>query len=156
MNTKPSELKHLQRQHVGQLGEKLALQYLESEGYELEAQNWLGKRGELDLVVIKNNILVIVEVRSTSTTWLERPAEATPISKQKQVARCADEYLSCRSKQTHDIENIRFDVIGIYISKELLNSDSTIYNQSFNDTRLSNEKYFIDHVENAYTSPWAF
>ena len=127
-----------QRITLGRQGEQLALSYLEEHGYTLEAQNWRGQRGELDLVMRRDTLLVIIEVRTTSTRWLEIPAEATPLSKQRQVARCADEYHTQRHPKAPQILDIRFDVIGILV------------------TSSSSPMVEIDHVENAYYSPFAF
>ena len=159
------------RKNLGIYGETLAQSYLEAEGYILEAKNWIGQRGELDLIMRKNTILVIVEVRTTSTAWLERPAEATPLSKQKQVARCADEYLVKRNPQTMPtIDHIRFDIIGLFLPQSFLNKTSishllteqktqnqkqTSQSSLQQNTEIPSEIH-IDHVENAYTSPWAF
>lgn len=127
------------RREQGALGEALAESYLLSQGYLLEAKNWRGTRGELDLVMCLEDILVIIEVRSTSKAWLERPCEATSPRKQRQVARCADEYISQRPAQFSSFTHIRFDVIGILIPN--LHQPS---------------EYQIDHVENAFSSPWAY
>ena len=127
-----------QRNTLGHQGEQIARHYLEEHGYVLEAQNWRGQRGELDLVMRHDTLLVIIEVRTTSTRWLERPAEATPLSKQRQVARCADEYYAQRQLTSPHILDIRFDIIGVLITSD---SDPIIE---------------IDHVENAYYSPFAF
>ena len=128
----------------GALGESIAQQYLIDEGYELEARNWRGERGELDLIVRQNDLLVVVEVRTTSQSWLDRPAEATSLRKQKQVARCADEYVSNRPKSLPKVLDIRFDIIGLLMPPL---QDGQSLNQPHPQ---------IDHVENAYSSPWAF
>jgi putative endonuclease len=127
-----------QRLELGAQGEQIALTYLEESGYILEAKNWRGQRGELDLIMRRCSSLVIVEVRTTSTRWLDRPAEATPISKQRQVARCADEYCHQRHPSAPEIFDIRFDVIGVLMNPDSLHAPE------------------IDHVENAYYSPFAF
>ena len=154
-NTLPSNMdqKHSQHLiHLGTYGENLAQTYLENDGYVIEAHNWRGHRGELDLIVRKNRILVIVEVRTTSTSWLERPAEAIPLSKQKQVARCTDEYMMQRGHvSASEIDHIRFDVIGLFIPKgsvDLMSKPKLEH--------ISTHKIVIDHVENAYTALWAF
>jgi putative endonuclease len=143
--------KHNTRAALGSQGERLAQAYLEAEGYQIESINWRGQRGELDLIVRQADILVIVEVRTTSTSWLDRPAEATPISKQRQVARCADEYLSKRPSHLPKIIDIRFDVIGVLIPKYAITDD-----QVPTMTSISETKILLDHVDNAYSSPWAF
>jgi putative endonuclease len=139
------------RAALGSLGERLAQAYLEAEGYHIESINWQGQRGEIDLIVRQADILVIVEVRTTSTSWLDRPAEATPISKQRQVARCADEYVSKRASHLPKILDIRFDVIGVLIPKH-----TTTNGQDPTMISISEANIHLDHVDNAYSSPWAF
>ena len=139
------------RHHLGIYGESIAQAYLEKNGYIVEAKNWRGERGEIDLVVRTATTLVIVEVRTTSTSWLDRPAEATPLSKQKQVARCADEYLHQRNqKDAPSVDYIRFDIIGLLLPKSSFKQTSNV------QVHIDELDVVIDHVENAYTSPWAF
>ena len=140
------------RNHLGIYGESIAQAYLEKNGYIVEAKNWRGNRGEIDLVVRTDSTLIIVEVRTTSTSWLDRPAEATPLSKQKQVARCANEYLHQRNqKDAPNVDYIRFDIIGLLLPKGSFKQGSNGQLVHINELGV-----VIDHVENAYTSPWAF
>ena len=50
-------------QQRGNAAEALARQHLEQQGLRLLAQNWLCKRGELDLVMLDGDTVVFVEVR---------------------------------------------------------------------------------------------
>ena len=124
---------------LGQLGEQACARYLEAEGYELEARNWRGKTGELDLIVRRGALLIIVEVRARRGDWLERPAEAVTVTKQRQVARCADEYLRVRPREAPPYDVVRFDVVGVKLSPP-----------------WSEPRVLIDHEEDAFHSPWAF
>ncbi|MGY2376468.1 YraN family protein [Pseudomonas sp. SDO524_S393] len=47
----------------GKEAERQALHYLQQQGLRLLAQNWLCKRGELDLVMLDGDTVVFVEVR---------------------------------------------------------------------------------------------
>ncbi|PIB46617.1 hypothetical protein AOA59_04425 [Pseudomonas sp. 2822-15] len=47
----------------GKDAEQQALNYLQQQGLRLLAQNWLCKRGELDLVMLDGDTVVFVEVR---------------------------------------------------------------------------------------------
>ncbi|WP_163027072.1 YraN family protein, partial [Pseudomonas viridiflava] len=51
------------RQKAGREAEAYALQHLQQQGLRLIAQNWLCKRGELDLVMLDGDTVVFVEVR---------------------------------------------------------------------------------------------
>ncbi|WP_348748763.1 YraN family protein [Pseudomonas rhodesiae] len=51
------------RAQSGKDAELQALNYLQQQGLRLLAQNWLCKRGELDLVMLDGDTVVFVEVR---------------------------------------------------------------------------------------------
>ena len=51
------------RAQTGKDAELQALNYLQQQGLRLLAQNWLCKRGELDLVMLDGDTVVFVEVR---------------------------------------------------------------------------------------------
>lgn len=157
------------RIELGALGEHIALRYFESESYLLEAKNWRGRSGELDLILYHQHTLVVVEVRTTSTTWLERPAEATPLSKRRQVARCTNEYLLSRPPQASPILDIRFDICGVLIPRSSFTEVQQILKREPHQTTQTPTPdqdlgqlfavprgVSLDHVENAYYSPWAF
>ena len=52
------------RQHLGRIGEDLALAHLERLGYALVARNHRTRYGELDLVVFDGTTLVFAEVKT--------------------------------------------------------------------------------------------
>jgi putative endonuclease len=52
------------RQHLGRLGEQLALEHLERLGFALVDRNHRTRHGELDLVVHDGSTLVFVEVKT--------------------------------------------------------------------------------------------
>ena len=162
--SKPQELIHNKRDtrsDLGTLGEQIALSHLLEASYQLEATNWRGRSGELDLIVMHHQVLVIVEVRTTSSSWLERPAEATPWSKRRQVARCAHEYLFSRPSSAPTPLNIRFDICGVMIPQRLIASLLAMPHvretaRSEGERPMVPAGVRVDHVENAYYSPWAF
>jgi len=51
------------RSQSGKDAERQALEHLQQHGLRLLAQNWLCKRGELDLVMLDGDTVVFVEVR---------------------------------------------------------------------------------------------
>ena len=134
---------------LGKSGEALAAKYLIQMGYQIEAKNWVGLVGEIDIVALIHDTLVIVEVRTLSTQWLSRPAEAVPMSKQCQVARCADEYVRLRARTAKTYQDVRFDVIGVFIPPEHSKKPSL-------HPKEYSHPIEVDHVEDAFHSPWAF
>ena len=58
------------RSQSGKDAERQALEHLQNQGLRLLAQNWLCKRGELDLVMLDGDTVVFVEVRyRKNTQW---------------------------------------------------------------------------------------
>lgn len=65
-----------ERIDLGRRAEDLALEYLQSIGYRLQARNYRFRGGELDLVMCDGPVLVFVEVRSRTSQQHGTPLEA--------------------------------------------------------------------------------
>ncbi|NOZ86855.1 MAG: YraN family protein [Deltaproteobacteria bacterium] len=102
------------KQELGRVGEQLAMELLESKGYDLVAKNWRGRIGELDLVVSGHGVLVFVEVRTLKADDFDDPLASIGPSKIRQVSRTAREYLS-RNPPPKDVD-LRFDVVGVTLT----------------------------------------
>lgn len=98
------------RRATGAAGETEVAAHLEALGYTIEARNWHCRTGELDLVALKDDLIVFVEVRSVTTDFLESPVNTILYPKQIRVGRAADAYLSARGRWP---DRIRFDVAGV-------------------------------------------
>ncbi|MBU1202562.1 YraN family protein [Patescibacteria group bacterium] len=55
------------KKQFGQRGEKIALKYYQSKGYKYIAQNFYTRYGEIDLILQKNQQMLIVEVKTRSS-----------------------------------------------------------------------------------------
>ena len=103
------------RQHLGRIGEDLALAHLERLGYALVARNHRTRFGELDLVVFDGTTLVFVEVKTRRTNGTGRgPWEALHERKRRQVRRMAAAYLLEVTDRPRS-PDLRFDAIGVVI-----------------------------------------
>ena len=103
------------RQHLGRIGEDLALAHLERLGYALVARNHRTRYGEIDLVVFDGTTLVFVEVKTRRTNGSGRgPWEALHERKRRQVRRMAAAYLLEVTDRPHS-PDLRFDAIGVVI-----------------------------------------
>lgn len=111
---------HARPQRTGAHGEELAAAHLERGGARILARNWrphgLGLRGELDLVAVHEQRLLVVEVKTRRTDRFGGPLAAVTPTKQAQIRRLARAYLtserpSCRA--------VRFDVIAVHLGGEL-------------------------------------
>ena len=103
------------RQHLGRIGEDLALAHLERLGYALVARNYRTRHGEIDLVVYDGTTLVFVEVKTRRANSARRgPWEALHERKRLQVRRMAAAFLSDVQDRPRATE-LRFDAIGVVI-----------------------------------------
>ena len=103
------------RQHLGRIGEDLALDHLRRLGYELVVRNHRTRWGEIDLVVHDGAVLVFVEVKTRRATGSARgPWEALHERKRAQVRRMAASFLADVQDRPRSSE-LRFDAIGVVI-----------------------------------------
>lgn len=56
----------INKRSYGKWGENKAKEYLLNIGYVLIAENWHNRFGEIDLIMLDNEVVVIVEVRTKS------------------------------------------------------------------------------------------
>jgi putative endonuclease len=97
-------------QALGAFGENLAGRWYEDNGYVIVAQNWRGSAGEIDLILQRDKLIVISEVKTRSSAAFGSPAEAVGPAKQKRLRRLAAEWLS---EATPGRVDIRFDVVSV-------------------------------------------
>lgn len=116
-NTKKERPSTDERQVRGRRAESMAAQYLQDHGYRILARNWRCRTGELDLIVTKEEQIVIVEVRSRSGYALAYgfPSESITPRKIQKVRDTAAVYLLQTGKQT---ATVRFDVITVLFQED--------------------------------------
>lgn len=61
---------------LGKAGEDAAMAYLERNGYTIRHRNWRKNRLELDIVAVKDEQLIVVEVKTRSNTDYVEPQDA--------------------------------------------------------------------------------
>ena len=71
---------------LGKLGEELAVDYLQKEGYDILDTNWTFQKAEIDIIAKKENILAIVEVKTRSSIDFGLPQDFV---KPKKICNCA-------------------------------------------------------------------
>ena len=99
---------------IGLLGEDTAAQYLSSKGYKILERNYSKRYGEIDIVAVKNNVLVFVEVKTRTSVAFGSPIEAITPWKLRQVVQTGEYY-----KLTHQNlpDLMRIDAISVLINK---------------------------------------
>lgn len=100
-------------QIVGQAGEAAAVKYISKLGYKVLEQNWSSKQwGEVDIVTIKDNTLIFVEVKSRLNGQYGNPEEAVTPHKIHALKRTAQYYAT----QHPDLpKSLRIDVVAVIL-----------------------------------------
>lgn len=100
-----------QRKQLGNDSESLAGRFLVQKGYKIVESNFSCKRGEIDLIVRKENFLVFVEVRSKTSVQYGQPLETVNAKKQEKIRKTAEYYLYVHPELAELY--CRFDVISV-------------------------------------------
>ena len=94
----------------GQKGEAAAARYYLDRGCRLLAHNYRTRMGELDLVLMEGETVVIAEVKSRSETRRGPAAEAVGPAKQRRIVLAAQRFLPQSGLSEHPV---RFDVVEV-------------------------------------------
>lgn len=110
---------------LGTFGEQKAREFLETSGYSILETNYRYGHLEADILAISDNILVVVEVKTRSSTYFGQPQEFVTKEKQNHLIALANHYLET---SLLDLE-VRFDIIAVLKTKS---------------------EFKIGHIENAF------
>ena len=100
---------------IGNLGEKIASDYLVHEGYNIMESNFRHKTGEIDLICKDGEYIVFIEVKTRNSNYYGEPAEAVDYRKRLKITRTAELYIM---KKKLVNTNFRFDIVEIMLSKD--------------------------------------
>ena len=78
---------------LGKKGEDAAVAYLEQNGYTIRDRNWRKNHLELDIVAVKGDELIIVEVKTRSNTNYKKPQDAVDWQKIRRIVVATDAYI---------------------------------------------------------------
>jgi len=99
--------KHIE---IGRESEKIAAQYLVSNGYRILETNYRYRNKEIDIIAMLNELLVIIEVKTAVHEGDENPGDLVNIQKQQFLISAAEAYIM---RNEIDAE-VRFDVIFVF------------------------------------------
>ena len=94
---------------LGMAGEKLALQWLRKNDFEILHHNWRYSYHEIDIIAVKNGLLHIIEVKTRTNNTGGYPEQSVSKKKFKHLQRAAEEFLF----QHPEYRDIRFDILAI-------------------------------------------
>jgi putative endonuclease len=107
-----------ERPAIGERGERAALERYVRSGYRVVARNWRCRLGEIDLVLARDAVLVVCEVKARRGAGLGGPFEAVTARKQEKLRRLAQAFLLSESRALAGmgVRDVRFDVASVTIA----------------------------------------
>ncbi len=112
-----------ERHVLGREGEKIAVEYLKKQGYNILETNFFCRQGEIDAIALDKNYIVFIEIKSRTSTEYGLPSEAVTKRKLEHMIKAIKYYLYIRNLEN---ENVRIDVIEVYVKEN---------------------KYYINHIK---------
>ena len=110
---------------LGKLGEELALDFLEKNGFDILETNWTFQKAEVDIIALKAEVLAVVEVKTRSSIDFGLPQDFVKPKKIQLLVKAINEYVT-----QNDLDvDVRFDIVAIH--KE-------------------NNEFILEHIEDAF------
>lgn len=112
---------------TGIKGEQIAENFLIKKGYTILQRNWCFEKKEIDLIALKDDLLVFVEVKTRNRYDFGYPEEAVGPRKQGYLKIAAEAFMD----NNKEYVKARFDVISIWFDKdevkEILHVEDAFY-----------------------------
>ncbi len=107
----------LTRAEIGALGERLAVEHLESLGLRVLIRNWRCRYGELDVIAADDaaRTVVFVEVKTRTSDQFGGVVHAVTPQKVRRLRRLAGLWLA---SQDRSWAGVRIDVVGVRIGRK--------------------------------------
>ena len=97
----------------GDLGERVAADWLRRNGFLIMERNWRYGHLEIDIISLAGDGIHFVEVKSRTAPVQGAPQEAVTASKQRHIAAAAGKYMSMKQKYLGRDLEVWFDVAAI-------------------------------------------
>lgn len=99
---------------LGALGESVACEYLEKNGYRIICRNKRYGHFETDIICENDGFLAFVEVKTRTKCRYGRPASSVDNRKKQNLISCAESYIA---EYGTNGKAVRLDVIEVYMTK---------------------------------------
>ncbi len=115
--------------NFGKWGEDMAEQYLVTNGYKILQRNYRNFFGEIDIITIKNGIVVFVEVKTRDSLHANHflPEQSVNYRKQSKLRKLCEMF---NVEHRYENKEWQIDVISVILNK-------------------STKKAVINHIQNA-------
>jgi len=95
---------------VGRYGERVAVDYLITQGMRLIERNWRCSAGEVDAILREGDTIVFAEVKTRRSVRFGTPADAVGWAKQTRLRRLAAIWLA---QSDISATEVRFDLVSV-------------------------------------------
>ena len=106
------------RQKLGQIGEDLACNYLESIGHTVIERNWRSGHLEVDLISIDADGIHFVEVKTRRESIQAPPQDSVDWRKQRRITKAACSYLKNGKGKAFGGRDCQFDIVAVTIEED--------------------------------------
>ena len=105
----------LHTSRIGQAGEQMACDFLETQGHQILDRNWRTGHLELDIISEAADGLHFVEVKARTATVTTSVLDQVNIVKQKRISAAAGQYLN---KKHMEGREVFFDIVSVLFDGE--------------------------------------
>jgi putative endonuclease len=106
----------MKRKETGDLGEKLAGNFLKKNGYKICQTNYRCPHGEIDIIATKKDYLVFIEVRTKKSAQFGTPEESITGSKKEKLIASALSYMDTRP--LNQGQSWRIDFVAVELDRD--------------------------------------
>jgi putative endonuclease len=99
------------KDELGRYGEEVAVAHLRAAGWQVIARNWRCRWGEIDVVAVDGECLVVCEVKTRRSLAAGVPVEAVTPAKLGRLRRLTAAWLAGQDRR---FAEIRIDVLGVF------------------------------------------
>lgn len=100
-------------QAIGRAAEEVAAQYFERAGFRRLAQNFRTRRGEIDLVLVRGELLLFVEVKGRAGDWEPHAWRPDWRGKRRRLRHAITEFLARHSPPLDWVEEYAFEIVFV-------------------------------------------
>ncbi len=111
------------KNNLGPVAENFAVNLLLQKGYKIQTRNFHSRFGEIDIICVKDNTLVFVEVKARRSLKFGSPEEAVTLSKLFKIKKTGEFYSLTHPELP---KKLRIDVVALEISGQTVTSSKII------------------------------
>lgn len=100
------------KDQLGRAGEQRAVQHLQASGFTVVDRNWRTRGGEIDVVALTHDEVVVVEVKTRASEAFGHPFEALDAAKRSRLWRLGIAWAGAHREAVQG-RRLRFMAIGI-------------------------------------------